>query len=182
MSVHTISGADLGVQVFLGKREPRADRLIPVTPSQGMFGSVKPMGGMWTSSPSAHISGWAEWCRGEQFSDNAQQMWELVPSAEVELAEIDSLDDLKALHLLYGRSEELVTYRHHWLDYSLIAERYAGIHLTDNGQWATRLTQPYNLYGWDCESTLWFRWSFGEVRHVGTVHVHEPSTMSDVSE
>lgn len=28
------------------------------------------------------------------------------------------------------------------------------IHLTESGQWNTRLTRPLNLYGWDCESIL----------------------------
>jgi hypothetical protein len=23
------------------------------------------------------------------------------------------------------------------------------------------------LYGWDCESTFWYRWAFAEIAHVG---------------
>jgi len=39
-------------------------------------------------------------------------------------------------------------------DYEECATRYDAIHLTDRGQWATRMTHPKNLYGWDCESVL----------------------------
>lgn len=30
------------------------------------------------------------------------------------------------------------------------------MHLTSEGQWRTRMSSP-SLYGWDCESTLFFR-------------------------
>lgn len=71
----------------------------------------------------------------------------------------------------YEADQLLVTMR--WLKFSEMAKQFDGMHLTDNGQWATRLP-PFdspNLYGWDCESTLWFRWAFDKVEDGGLVVV-----------
>lgn len=47
-----------------------------------------------------------------------------------------------------------------------IAKKYDAVHLTSEGQWRTRHSTP-NLYGWDCESTLWLRWKFEKVEYIG---------------
>jgi hypothetical protein len=50
-----------------------------------------------------------------------------------------------------------------FLDFEAISNDYDGIHLTTNGESATRLTSGISLYGWDVECTLWFRWCFESV-------------------
>ena len=73
---------------------------------------------------------------------------------------VDTLADLRGLLKGYslnrGRAED-----HFFqpLDFERMAADFDAVHLTDEGQWATRLTQP-SLYGWDCESTCWLRWAF----------------------
>lgn len=167
--IRTVSGDELGPQIFLGEHEPLEFRFIPVSSHQDR-GWGKPDGpcGFWTSSPTTQISGWAEWRASESFATGIQHSWKLTPSPDAQIAQIDSYEDLRRLHLLYGRSDDWAKY---WLDFSLVAERFAGINLTDEGQWATRLTHPYGLYGWDCESTLWLQWSFVKVEDCGLVTV-----------
>ena len=86
---------------------------------------------------------------------------------------IDSYADLQTLCRMYGRTEtfgedsKYGPFHDTFPDWSLVAERYDGVHLTDEGQWATRLSHPLNLYGWDCESTLWLRWVFDSVEELG---------------
>ena len=50
-----------------------------------------------------------------------------------------------------------------FLDYEKMAEQYDGIHLTEDGEARTRYMFPMTFCGWDCESTLWFRWKFDKV-------------------
>ncbi len=140
--------------------QPCAKRFEPVRNDN----FVKPKGGLWTSTwlGEAKVSGWAEWCRIEGFHPGPYRTWLLTPKADLRLAVVDSLNDLKALLRTYAlptpmESEFLV-----WLDFERMAQDYDGMRLTDTGQWATRLTQP-SLYGWGCESTCWFTWAFDQV-------------------
>lgn len=74
---------------------------------------------------------------------------------------------------------------HFWVDWVKVGEVYDGVHLTARGEAETRMPwkrdllrgfenkerisfnlmtpEPPNLYGWDCESTYWYRWVFGKV-------------------
>lgn len=171
--MRTIDGATLGVQAVLwkpGATAPSADAFVPIIESERR----KPRGGLWTSTYTGPdtISGWVDWCRGEEFATGEHDLWLLTPEPG-ELLEVDDYPDLRMLHHVYGNSRRIGTsnYFEHYLDFGLIGERYAGLHLTDEGQWRTRLSDPYDLYGWDCESTLWTRWAFVEVEHVGRVTV-----------
>jgi hypothetical protein len=143
----------------------------PIQPCEARFkpvrncNFVKPMYGLWTSTWKGEpkVSGWVEWCRSESFGVGKLQTWLLTPRADARIAIVDGMDDLKALLLRYplhlGKAED------HFLqplDFERMAQDYDGLHLTDEGQWATRLTQP-SLYGWDCESTCWFQWAFDDV-------------------
>jgi hypothetical protein len=86
---------------------------------------------------------------------------------------VSCLDDLKVLLTTYpldrGKSED---YAFQPLDFERMAQDFDGMHLTDEGQWSTRLTQP-SLYGWDCESTCWFRWMFDRVEQGPRIEIKE---------
>lgn len=159
----------------VGAEAPSPDRFKPITDSTRR----KPTGGLWTSTwlGAAELSGWAEWCRIEDFGAVECDAWLLTPDADAEVYTVDTYSDLAYLHHCYGNSRRIgdSDLFECYLDWPLVAERFAGVHLTDEGQWRTRLTMPYDLYGWDCESTLWFRWAFSEVEHIGRVNVHEQS-------
>lgn len=152
----------------LGSAPPSADAFLAVDPGSRR----KPRGGLWTSTyRSDEISGWAEWCRGEGYACGHHELFVLTPDPTAEVYEIDRYDDLTALHATYGRTERRGSFEYHHIDWTLVGERFAGVHLTDSGQWATRLSSPYDLYGWDCESTLWFRWAFAHIEHLSAVEV-----------
>ena len=76
---------------------------------------------------------------------------------------IDSLEDLIKLCDDYPGKviDFLKTYR--FIDWEKVSKNYDGVYLTEKGQMATRWSQP-SLYGWDCESTLWFRDVFEKAR------------------
>lgn len=168
----------IGPQLWLARKDgrPSPDRMKPVRAPERP--SVKPRcgGGLWTSTYQGdHGSGWVQWCIDESF-DGAPSWgscWLLTPSPRAQIYEIDSYADLQTLCRLYGRTETFGEgspfgpFHNTYPDWSLVAERYDGVHLTDAGQWATRLSCPLDLYGWDCESTLWFRWAFDAVEELG---------------
>lgn len=83
----------------------------------------------------------------------------LTPLEQLRIYTVDTQKDLKLLARDYRLPHDYMFQ----LDYERIAQDYDAIHLTDEGQWATRLTYPMSLYGWDCECVLWFRWCFSEV-------------------
>lgn len=46
------------------------------------------------------------------------------------------------------------------LNFEMIAVDWDIIWLTKQGMRETHLTMPFNLYGWDCESSVWLRDKF----------------------
>ncbi len=138
--------------------EGRAPHLVPI--QNGGF--VKPKGGLWTSTYDERLgSDWIQWCLSEEFRGPEFDCWLLRPREGAKVYTIDSLADLIDLVYAYG------ALRNSHADYEKIARDYDGVRLTKEGQWATRFSYPYSLYGWDCESTLWFRWCFESVEHLG---------------
>jgi hypothetical protein len=136
--------------IFAGKVKPTASLVQPVRNT----GWIKPEGGIWTTPEGS--DGWLNWCKREDFSEpEAMTEYKLEPKVPAKLAVIDSLGDLEDIVADYGR----VAYRMTVLDFERMARRVDGIWLTERGQWATRMTTP-NLYGWDLESILFFRWIF----------------------
>lgn len=118
------------------------------------LGWVKPDGGIWASTLlplEENLSAWADWCIGENYALNklcSCCVFKLNSSARI--AEIDCFADLQKLIAKYRVNG---FFEQKYLDFEKLSKDYDAIHLTDNGQWATRLTAP-NLYGWDCESYL----------------------------
>jgi len=160
--LRTITGQDLGTQLHSKRLGLTlcASKMEPVTNDR----FHKPQGGLWTSTANDEtVSGWYEWGKNEGMIAPNAVTWTLIPEPNALLVEIDSYGDLTALVAQYGGSG---SYGQLVIDFEAMArDGYDGMHLTDRGQWATRMSKP-NLYGWDCESTVWFRWAFSSV--VGT--------------
>lgn len=159
----------LAVQLYIGKHKPGGARMKPI--ENGPL-AVKPKGGLWTSTWEHGSCGWIEWCRSNEpgwIED--KDYWLLTPNPETRVLHVDSMKDLQALHKAYPHDQ------HGFLGYDFVtmARDYDAMHLTDRGQWRTRLTYPLSLYGWDCESTLWFHWRFTKVERI------EPPTREDAS-
>lgn len=133
------------------------DRVAPVENRQ----DVKPKYGFWTSTYTGQSSAWVDWCQAEQFGDVLAGSWFLLrPKPKARVFVIDSLADLHTL--LAGYTEPDTAYYGYGracIDFERLALDYDGLHLTEEGEAATRFARP-GLYGWDCESTLWFRWCF----------------------
>jgi|SRR5580765_3814057 len=126
--------------------------------------------------------------RGHADADDQAVTWRgflLDVDPDVRVYVIDTYADLERLHDAFpfcvariGDSPRLLDPTPHlrsgpiarmpWcgVDWLAVAARHDGIHLTDRGQGDTRLTMPLSLYGWDCESTIWFRWAFTRVTPV----------------
>lgn len=179
-----------------GRNRPRPDRLLPVTGidclnKPGRFTPGTPGSpGLWTSTwlGPDRVSDWVRWCTDEAFRGPWFNVWVLAVEPDARVYEIDSGDDLDRLVSIYGvpapphagttlqRSLDALG-MFPFVDFDQIrADGWAGIHLTDDGQWATRYRYDRSvgapsLYGWDCESTLWFGWAFASVERVGRVRV-----------
>lgn len=155
---------DIPDLVFCGDVAPNPNEFDLVSNGERRF-HPKPKGGMWLC-PATSGHRWKHWCASEQFhTDVYQQEWTLKVKEGTRFLVIDTHADLVELLAEYGKETQLDPYIRlsEWsIDFERIAQDYDGIWLTENGQWATRLSEP-NLYGWDLESILVFRWVFEEV-------------------
>lgn len=111
-------------------------------------GWIKPTGGLW-ACPIEAEENWKAWCDQEGFGDIGSQSRVEMEIDTSRFITINSAADLKR-----------ITWQPHYalreiIDFEVMkAGGIDGIYLTAEGQWATRLTHPRNLYGWDCESVL----------------------------
>lgn len=150
------------------------DGFRPVEMSENNYPSVKPAsGGLWTSTYlGPQGSDWIQWCMSESFyidqkDPRTENPWLLVPAVDARVYEIDSYSDLATLCKRHGHRYDSKGLDYTKPNWSSISEEYDAVHLTARGETATRLSLPLDLYGWDCESTLWFRWKFDTVTPLG---------------
>lgn len=112
---------------------------------------IKPRGGGFWASPVDAEWGWKEWCEAEQFNvERLAQSIRLTFRGNV--ITIDRVEDLDLLEW-YGHpgavfSQEGIRFA------NMKRNGIDAIHLTTEGQEATRWSEPRKLYGWDCESVL----------------------------
>lgn len=119
--------------------------------------------------------------RGEQWygpNTHGFNVWLLEVDQSARVYTVDTVSDLKQLHKSYGgvRDRGDLSYFRFlaaWLDWHAIAQDFDGVHLTERGQALTRFSDP-SLYGWDCESTAWFRWVFTDVTYLGRLPFKTP--------
>lgn len=168
-TLRTVPACELPPQVHVGAQPTREGFKAP---TEWRVCSKPKSGGFWTSSLTEDgTSGWIDWCRGEEWGEVDQKhWWRLSTPIGTPVLVIDTYEDLERLDARYGRPmypESPIRL----LDFdAMVADRWAGLHLTEAGQWATRLSDPINLYGWDCESTLWFQWHFAAPTPIDRVH------------
>lgn len=146
-------------QMFVSDTYPTPERFTEPTNTQTL--PIKPDGGLWTSTVRPDESSeWLEWLRSSHFYTGDEVIWILQPEADIDVYSIDAVEDYHELLESYGREP---AYPSAWgevvPDFEALVDTYDAIHLTAQGQRATRFSRP-GLYGWDSESTLWLRWAF----------------------
>ena len=136
----------------------------------------KPKGGFWTSTytpKDRHISSWVEWCSSEQPDWLKGKYYILYPKKEIKIYKINNYDDLKYIfekYPYYNKEHEAILRHQHFIDWEKVAKDYDAVQITEKGELIARgnctffLQDGYSLYGWDCESTVWFRNVFDEIK------------------
>ncbi len=135
--------------------------------------AIKPRGGLWTSTyqPDTHTSAWVDFYRTEYGAASVlpnpdDLYWSvLTPNPVARIYTIDHDDDLRTVIARYPLPLYLGETPPQRIDFARFSQDYDALHLTERGEHATRSSEP-NLWGWDCESTLWMRWCFEAVRLV----------------
>ena len=116
---------------------------------------IKPRtGGLW-SSPVDSEWGWIDWCKAEDFhtellENSPHFTFSLSQSSKV--YNIDTPADLRRFkysHLNFDSS-----FPRFYIDFEEAAKEYDAIFLSATGESSTRWSDPYSLYGWDCETLL----------------------------
>lgn len=155
------SVTSMDTQLYIGRYEPRPESIIRVTNKQW----VKPYGGLWTSTYIDNSSGWVDWCLNEQLDWVENRRWFLlVPDPNARIFVVNDIDDMD---ILFERYQDRLDYPSmSSINFEAMSEDYDAMTVTEDGQWKTRMTFPKNLYGWDCESTCWFRWAFASVEEI----------------
>lgn len=154
-------------QLFIHYNEPNAGRIKPVVNGY----TCKPrFGGIWTSTYINGDSSWIYFCRTDpervqMFKQKIDGMnhYVLYPSVQTKVLRINSVIECLRMFEMYGlpntdfpKDKSLMT-----LDFERIQYDFDCIHLTKRGEYETRNRSHFpNLAGWNCESTLWFRWKF----------------------
>lgn len=162
---------EIATQLYIGRDRPDPLRMQAVRNSDNCLGA-KPEGGLWTSTyDPAYGSDWVRWCLTEEFGNVNVGSWLIEPDPGARILTIDTLSDLRGVLAEYGRTALDLGQDPRWCkpDFERLAQLYDGFHLTEAGQWATRLSRPFDLYGWDCESMVWFRPVWASVRSLGRV-------------
>ena len=165
---------NLGVQLHISPAQALIEQVAAVENDPELYFRQKPNGGFWTSSwrEDTQDSDWVEWCRSEAFDTvEERNWWLLTPHPECKIYTIDSLADFNRCLTEYGypakiASLDLIFAGKRVIDFEKLALEFDGLHLTERGNAQTHLSYPNDLNGWDCESTLWFRWCFTSVERI----------------
>ena len=132
--------------IHYGKTEFLAEKFGTIT--NRVF--IKPSGGLWTSPIDSEF-GWKDWCECENFrSCTTENSFTLKFKPKSKILVIDTLLDLESIPMVKGP----YSFFQHFPNFELISKCKDAIWLTINGEHETRLSHPYSLYGWDCESVL----------------------------
>jgi hypothetical protein len=169
----------LGTQMWIGEKQPNRGKF--KQPENQADPIHKPDGGLWTSTVTDDgRSGWLDTLERLGLYSGDENVWFLEPEDDLEVLLIEDEPHLNAILENYRRDDSPIVSAQSRtfapLDFEAIAENYAAIRLTEEGQWNTRMTRP-GLYGWDSETVLWLQWSFADMEYQGNIadyiEVHE---------
>lgn len=147
---------------------------------------AKPMcqTGLWTSTylPDWNYpSEWVEWCVSEDFNrPYAKTWWLLTPRKDARIFVTETQCDLLHLMKAYPYQSRYSALHMTMIDFEAMAQDYDGMWLTSEGNARLHLSHPYDLNGWDVESTLWFRWCFASAKKIETPA--QPQVLEEVTE
>ena len=166
----------MDIQLYCGGRDekrikdvgPTTTEIIKQGPRTGQpYYSYKPKnGGLWSSTytPDGEFcSDWIDWCKREEFAHYTERQCRLIkPDQDARIFVIETYDDLRELIKTYTPIEYIrdAPIFGAPLNFEAISKDYDAIQLTKKGQTNTRWSEPFNLNGWDAESTLWLRDKF----------------------
>lgn len=161
-------------QLFVGSMV-ELDKIKPI--KNRPHGFVKPEGGLWTSTYDPDCgSDWVQWNLGERYTgeireeEGANKIYYdccLLYPREADICIVDDFEDLEDIFYNYPFRSKGSFGMPEYIDYEALAQDFDAMHLTFRGQRETRMTHPLSLYGWDCESTIWFRDCFSEIEWLG---------------
>jgi hypothetical protein len=153
--VSTEPARTLGPQLLLHGAPILPQDLRPVQNDRRAL--AKPRGGLWTSTyDPIYGSAWVCWCVAYRYNEPFDLHWTVfsIPKS-ARIAVIDSHAGLARFIERYPR----ILRGRRGLDFERLSIEYDGLHLTIEGYLKTRSPRSGpSLGGWDCESTLWFRW------------------------
>jgi len=142
-------------QLFVGPQAPQAALLDPII---NIVGFPKPHGGIWTSPLADGSSEWVEFLDTATGLTRHTTSFVLDVASGARVAEIDSRQDLDVLTERYMLHSP---FGHETLDFEALSGDFDGLHLTATGMNDCRFElNGRDLWPWDIESTIWFRWSF----------------------
>jgi hypothetical protein len=162
---------------------PREELFIRARNAVGDALPHKPRGGLWTSTYIREIgSDWIQ--RGREMSLIPDPVRGFIchPAADARIFTIDGVNDLLELLKHYERPPIIpgIT-MFASIDFDRIREDFDAIHLTEEGQWRTRLPGLFSnddcfapsLSGWDCESTICMNCKFDRIEDLGSLEWRE---------
>jgi len=160
-------------QLFVS-RSGRPEESFFVEPSRHAAPVIhKPEGGLWTSTYNpVYGSAWVQWCLQEEFDGPEFDCYLLTPEQDLPILVIDSYAELVSALQQFGYVDDRFGNIGHpdmWrtFDWPKIGQRFAAVHLTEKGNGEVHHSFPISLYGWDCESTCWLKWSFADIEELG---------------
>lgn len=145
-------------QVYAGKYMP-AEHSVTVIRNRKCFS--KPHGGFWTSTKRGNGSAFIEWCECEYEAFlTDRRRWEVVVKPDVKVFDFHGSEDIVKLQELQVLEEnEMGQVQINWEE---LSKHYDAFHLCEE---AVQF-EEINLWGWDAESTVWFRWCFDGSREL----------------
>lgn len=149
-------------------------------PIVGTCGGKPRDGGLWTSTwmGAERGSNWVDYFLGDVYPGwmgvltadglGVEGCHLLVPREDAVVFHIDGPGDLDDLVRVYGARGGI--------DWRGVAEDFDAVHLTSRGKVTTRMresTDEPSTWGWDAESTCWFRWAFRSSQALGTMYFNQ---------
>ena len=164
----------LKTQLYVGKKNPRDEVLEPLR----RHINCKANGGLYTSTFLGEELGshWLQWCMGNDFHLPNDDIWngyfiEIKKDAKIYV--VDSVEDMNFLFDNYSTMfHEGINMEE--IDFVKLSQDFDGLHMTMQGERVTR--HPFlfgfegnihrNMYGWDVESTHFFRDVFDSIEPI----------------